>query len=192
MTRPLVLLDVDGVLADFVGRTIEAAHAHSARRWRVEDFKTWAFFNELADPDVPDLVARVKEDIARPGFCESIRPLPGAVEGVERLRELARIKVVTSPWSSATWCSERYAFLKRYFGLDRADVVMASDKANIHGDFLVDDSPENVAAWMSYQAFHAVRPGMGLLWDTHFNRADATPGTVRVVDWEDLLGWVKA
>lgn len=180
----LVLLDCDGVLSDFVTPVLVIANRESSLHWDA-DFKEWDFLPTLVDPQVPDLLARVKAGIGAPGFCASMQVYPGAVEGVAKLREVARIKIVTSPWPSPTWHDERVTWLKTHFGIGDRDILFAADKTHIHGSMLVDDNAESVEAWHRYQCTHAVRPGSGVIWDQHYNRSSKYG--LRAAAWNDVL-----
>ena len=44
MKKPRVLLDVDGVLADFLTPTLEILHRLTDRRWLAEEMTSWDLF----------------------------------------------------------------------------------------------------------------------------------------------------
>jgi len=184
--KKLVLLDCDGVLSDFVGAAIDVAHHHSAKRWKVEDLTQWSFWKDMVDPDVPDLVKRILADISTPGFCAGIQPLPGAKEAVERLREIADIRVVTSPWNSPTWAHERFEWLTQHFDFPRSQVIQCEDKSEVDGDFLVDDDPKKLSTWASRRMVRGSLPVDPLLWHTHFNRNIGFTGR-RVWSWDEVI-----
>ena len=184
--KKLVLLDSDGVLSDFVGAAIDLAHHHSTKRWRVEDLAQWSFWKDMVDPDVPDLSKRVFADISTPGFCAGIRSLPGAKEAVARLRAIADVRVVTSPWASPTWAHERFEWLKEHFDFPRTHVIQCEDKSEIDGDFLIDDDPKKLAVWEARRLERGVRTVVPLLWHTHFNR-NMESSVPRVRQWDEVI-----
>lgn len=191
MTQPLVLLDCDGLLAGFVEATLAVAHQVSSKRWEVEDLHGWDFWKSMSDPDVPDLEARIMAKVSEEGFCSSIPVLPGAVEGVESLRSIAEVVVVTSPWKSPTWAHERFLWLERNFGFGRQSVIQTPNKEHVDGDVLVDDSIENLRKWDSRRMRRGGLHFAPVLWSTHFNRSE-TAFRVRVArDWDDVVQVVK-
>jgi 5'(3')-deoxyribonucleotidase len=127
----IILVDVDGVLADFTG---------AVREWDL-----FALYPE-------DLQSMIKRRISDPGFCAELKVLPGAEEGVRELVQLGDVYAVTSPWwSSPTWPYERTRWLDRWFGMPADRVVQTSAKQLVFGDVMIDDRPENLIEWRSCQ-----------------------------------------
>lgn len=176
-SRPLVLLDCDEVLADFVGSVLSAAAEETGFEYRREEFHTWDIFDQIGGG--PEVVSAIRRRVSEPGFCSQILPLPGAVEGFELLTEMADVYVVTTAWNSPTWMAERERWLARHFRLHRDHVIFATHKYLVHGDFFVDDKPDNVRLWDAH------RDGVALLWDAGHNRLDGDD-LIRVVSWEEL------
>jgi 5'(3')-deoxyribonucleotidase len=187
--RPRVLVDCDGVMADFVGATLSIAHRISSKRWAVEDLKGWDFWESMKDRAVPDLEARIKKAISEEGFCSEIPVIPGAVEGVESLRTIADVVVVTTPWRSRTWAHERFEWLERNFGLHRDLVIQTSNKADVDGDMLVDDSPANLRKWDKRRMERGARVISPVLWAA-FHNAEET-GYAVAHTWDDVISLVK-
>lgn len=175
--RPLVLLDVDGVLANFVTPALreinwllgtEHEHDHLTE-W---DLMKWA---GVGPRDEDYLYRRLK----RKGFHAQIHPYPGAVEGVKALEEIANIHIVTSPMHGETWCYERWSWLDTHFGFEAHEVTFTHHKGLVVGDYIVDDKLENVSS----------RRG-GLLWNQPWNQT--APQTLkRIGGWAELIEHVK-
>ena len=183
--RPLVLLDVDGVLGDFVTPAFVIGNALREGRCRlpkaVADLDQWDIgrFLELDERDQ----ALMYQEIKAPDFHRHIKPYPGAVKGVEALRAVAEVHVVTSPMHGETWCSDRWGWLRDHFGLRAHDVTHTHRKELVRGDVFVDDKPENVERW---QAAHP--QGLGMLWSQSWNTAHPL---ARICSWEGVLALVK-
>lgn len=187
--RPLVLLDVDGVLADFVSWYLDLARRVTGREYDPALVTQWDVAAAIG------LTAgesgRVTELLHRPEYVLAMRPLPGAVEGVAALREVADIHVATSPWPGhPTWASERAEWLRRHFRISHKDVTHTSAKHLLRGACLVDDKPEHCADYARHNPDR-----YAVLWDQPYNRAPehgAHPSVVRVADWQRLTDIVRS
>ena len=82
-----------------------------------------------------------------PGIFAMMKPMPGAVEAVRKLRERYELYILsTAPWKNPTaWC-DKLEWVKRYFGGDESDVfykrlILSHHKelCLCHGDYLIDD-----------------------------------------------------
>jgi 5'(3')-deoxyribonucleotidase len=195
VSRPVILLDVDGVLGDFVGETIHgtrqrlSAMGLAAVANRLPDATDrWDIKGCLVDaaPDhADDIRVAVNATWRAPGLAASLSDYPGAVDGVGALRAFADVVALTAPLrSNATWGSEREEWLRRHFGFAGADVdiIITGAKWRIPGAVLVEDRPETLAAWME-----AWPQGVGVLIDRPYNR-DARGPWVRVPcgDWPHI------
>ena len=93
MTRPRVLLDVDGVLADFLTPALAFVEKLTGKTYQEADMTTWDIFEVVGK----EWEQPFFEACNRPGFAASLAVYPGAQEGVARLREVAEVYIVTSP-----------------------------------------------------------------------------------------------
>jgi 5'(3')-deoxyribonucleotidase len=139
-----ILLDVDGVLGDFIGHTLKGM----GTLWSPpdlpgqDDFKTWNLFDTITDGEQQKFCNRLWR---KKGWCNSIPPFPAAIHAVNRLRKSGEIYAVTAPLSkSSHWVNERYEWLQHWFFIPPENVIFAYDKGIISGDLFVDDKPANV------------------------------------------------
>jgi 5'(3')-deoxyribonucleotidase len=185
--KPFVLLDVDGVLADFVTAVfavVEKIHGQPHGR-TVNDIRTWEMFES-----VPELAGYREDAYARmrlPGACYEIPIMGGAIEGVRRLREIADVHIVTSPFpQSRTWMGERNEWLCRHFDFKEKDITHTHQKELVMGDMLVDDKPSTIEAWeKEQQRKRGPGRGFGFLWHQPHNAL--VSGLRRLMSWDDLL-----
>jgi hypothetical protein len=143
-----ILLDCDGVLADFVGAVRKVA------------------------PSTPDPLLSYDfpipwGEVAKEGFCASIEPLPGAKDFVDELfRQGHSIVCVTSPpWSSRTWAHERAVWLRENMGI-RMGLVMhvpACLKHRVTGDVIIEDNERVIEQWQDSNP-----TGMTFLFNTTY------------------------
>ncbi len=134
---PRVLLDVDGVLADFHTPCLALINEYGGTNHKLEDFDDWNIFDALKTP--PEVKSRVYKTMKRTGWCSNIGIYPGAKEGVELLLQHTNLYIVTSPMDGPTWTSERDSWLKRHFDIDSEHVIHTSAKYVCAGDMLIDD-----------------------------------------------------
>lgn len=145
MSKPIVLLDVDEVLADFVGRILDEVRNVTGRDYFRAQVTGWDICEALglSAEERAAVLSKPKEE----GFCYSLEPIVGAIEGVKALREFADVRAVTSPYKSKTWASERETWLCDLFGFERDHVVQTPGKDIVFGDVLVDDKLETCQVW---------------------------------------------
>lgn len=155
--RPRVLLDVDGVLADFHTPCLDLINRYGGTKHSMNDLSEWDLFNALGiDPEVKHLVY---EYMKQPGWCRQIGVYPEAKEGVARLREVADVYVVTSPMNGPTWTHERDRWLMYHFGFTTKQIVHTSAKYLCAGDALIDDKIDNLLKWKRCHP-----GGLGIRW----------------------------
>jgi 5'(3')-deoxyribonucleotidase len=143
--KPRLLLDVDGVLADFHTPCIAIINRLMSTNFKVEDFETWDIFDALKVP--ADVKAKVYDEMNKTGWCTDIGVYPGAKDGVDSLREVADVYICTAPMRGPTWASERDRWLMKHFGFSTRQIIHTSAKYVCAGDFLVDDKVDNLVKW---------------------------------------------
>lgn len=179
MNKQRVLLDVDGLIADFTTPYLMCVRMATGRHipddWKAS---TWDVAEDLG------LSEQERKDadmlMAAPNMAYLFNPLPGAVEGVKRLLEVADVFFVTAPFRlSPTWTFDRARWLEKFFGEHGKRVNHTHDKHTVYGDIFVDDKPANIReykkAWPTSSA---------LYWATQRTKqADL----VNVYSWETIL-----
>lgn len=180
MTRPRILLDVDGVLADFLTPALDVIERLTGKAYCAADITTWDIFAVVGK----EWERPFFEACNQPGFAASLAVYPGAQEGVARLREVAEVYIVTSPMNhNPTWTHEREAWLWGHFQIPSNRIVHTSAKHLCVGDALIDDRPLNIERWNEEHP-----TGAGLLWDAPWNRTDKVG--VRVRGWSEIVNLV--
>lgn len=191
-----VLLDCDGVLADFIGRALKTVAYHTGRTHKPADVTEFDFCGALRLH--PDEVRAVKRTISDDeGWWSSLEVLPGAIDGVRALREVAHVFVVTSPWNSCkTWLHERESWLKRHFDIPHSMVLAGSAKHLVSGDVFVDDKTATLVAWDHEQSYMQRNPDgsihetFAVQWETPHNRLDEWHGK-STRSWPELVEWCR-
>lgn len=144
MTRPTLLLDMDGPLADFdrhfwdrcqaAGYTFDVT-CHTAQRHR--------FFTEHIPNRRQRAAARAMVDA--PGWFADLPVTPGARAGVAALLTVFDVWVCTKPLEANPTClNDKHAWLVEHFPALADRMITAPDKSLINGALLLDDAPKPV------------------------------------------------
>lgn len=168
--RPVVLVDIDGVLADFVSVYLGIVEYQLGKVFRPADVTVWDVGNALGLDE--DEKAVVHEELFSPGVAFFMKPYEGAVQFVEDLKNHGLDPwLLTSPLKeSPTWCSDRRRWVDRHFGRDMGrKLIFADRKELVAGRFFIDDKPSNLVAWKDRNP-----EGTAILWDAPYNKTLAT------------------
>lgn len=135
-----ILLDVDGVLANFVGKYLHEVNSRLNTTYTHQDVNNFSIEKSL---DIAHIKHEIQAEICKPGWCYSLELLPNAQESVKELKQLGRLVILTSNMTTPNWTFERTNWLKDHFDISRLELIFAKSKYLIHGDYLIDDSTEN-------------------------------------------------
>lgn len=137
MDKKVILVDLDGVLADYDGLLgQEFIKKYPDIPW---DSRRKEF--ELS----PEMDKLAKAIVTQPGFFASLAPIAGCIECIKRMDQNGHdVKFCTAPLAEYKYCiPEKYAWIEQHFGKDwTRKVIMTKDKTLIVGDYLIDDKPE--------------------------------------------------
>ena len=171
----LILLDQDGVLADF--------ETEFLNRWR-ERYPTRPFVSindrkafYLRDDYPKELWSDIRALQTEKGFIEALPPIEGAIAAIRYLENLGHdVRICTTPLSDYENCvAEKFVWVERHLGREwTRRIIMAKDKTLIIGDILIDDRP-SVEGTMKPSWQHVI-------FDTPYNQA---------ADGKRLRGWAN-
>jgi len=184
--KPVVLLDVDDVVANCSGAMSDIYYAKTGLTVDMTKFKSWNFFDNIAHPDYPGIVDHIDSQMRMSGFCMELQPFDGAVDGVMRLKEIAEVFFVTSPYEGPNWHHERENWLRHHFKVGRDRVLQASAKFLVRGELFIDDKPESCIAWLKH-----MQTGNAFIWDRPYNRNIEGSWLPRFHDWDQVYAYVK-
>lgn len=138
----IVLLDQDGVLADFVTGFRQAWERFGLAP--LVDTSTWTQW-DLTHYLPTEHKHMIDVIMGQPGFFLNLPPMPGAVEAVLGMQEAgAEVFVCSTPVATSDWCTmEKIQWLRRHLG-ERISkrVFFTHDKTMVRGHYLIDDKPE--------------------------------------------------
>ncbi len=138
-----VLVDMDGVLADWTGlfnERISSLYPHLDFPF-LKDNSSW----EMATGATPEMLEAINLVKEMPGFYADLKPIEGGRAALEAmLAQGFDVSICTSPWiQNPTCASDKLAWLDRHIGHGWADrAIITKDKTTVRGDFLIDDKPD--------------------------------------------------
>ena len=111
--KPVLLIDLDGVLCDFDTRKKEF------EKLGFKDSKLWT----------------------HPTLYKDLNPIAGAIESWRKLQEKYDTYILsTPPWSSPDAWKEKRIWVEKYLGKSaKKKLVLSHNKGLLKGDFLIDD-----------------------------------------------------
>lgn len=189
--RPSILVDVDGVLADFTKAALDLVHQVTGRQYKPSDVRTWEVFDSIPEPEAKKEVYGL---LKGRGGCMGIPVYEGAKEEFTKLRELADVVVVTSPFvGSEAWAHERELWLYAHFGIKPKDIIHAHKKERIHGNLFLDDKPEHIKDWLGYWVLSRRDTScLGIVWETDRTINEPVPIGAHVAkSWDDVRRLVR-
>jgi 5'-nucleotidase len=120
ITKPIVLIDMDGVLADFDKR---------AQELEAQGIKGQSLFKH-------------------PDAYKDLDPIEGAIEAWNALQDKYETYILsTPPWSNPDAWSEKRIWVEKYLGKTaKKKLILCHHKGLVDGDYLIDDRIANGVA----------------------------------------------
>ncbi|XP_069501833.1 5'(3')-deoxyribonucleotidase, mitochondrial [Ambystoma mexicanum] len=143
--RPLrVLVDMDGVIADFEGGFLKKFRARYPDDPYVALGDRMGFWvSEQYGKLSPGLCEKAISIWEAKNFFLDLDPIPGAVEAVKHMASLddTDVFICTSPIKKYQHCPyEKYAWVEKHLGHEFLDqIVLTRDKTVVSADLLIDD-----------------------------------------------------
>lgn len=146
--KPVVAIDCDGVLADWMGYVIPVVNILFNTNIKQSDLTGWDLYDIIDDPKAK---TTLYDYLNQTKMILDMNPYDEALRGMTALKEFADIYVVTSPMMNyPNWILHRNKWLKTHFGIDKNHVIHTSAKHLVQADVFIDDKPENVVNWSRY------------------------------------------
>jgi len=172
-----ILLDMDGVVADFMTPWLEQYNELTGEGVKLSDITGPDAAKFVGDPY---LLKRIKDSC---GFMRALKPLPGAIDGVAQLHSDGHdIVFVSNGTNCPTSMHEKRDWLKFYFHRQwkYVPLVLTYHKYLVRGDVLLEDTPRNLE-----KLEHGTK---GLLYHHKYNAQETR--FERIYDWSHFLQWV--
>src|SRR3989344_1673012 len=146
MPPRIILVDLDGPLADFEGEFLKRWWEQFPNEFFVPLEKRRAFF--LKDEYPEHLREEVVRILTTTGFFADLSPVPGGIDAVKEMTDRGyKIIICTSDIYikniNTIGLDEKRGWVQKYLGYDFAKtMVLTRDKTLVRGDYLIDDKPE--------------------------------------------------
>ncbi|XP_075035297.1 5'(3')-deoxyribonucleotidase, mitochondrial [Mixophyes fleayi] len=183
--RPLrVLVDMDGVLADFEGGFLKKYRARYPKEPYIElEDRRGFWVSEQYDRLKPGLCEKAISIWESGNFFLDLDPIDGAVEAVKEMSNSPNIDVFicTSPIKRYQYCPyEKYAWVEKHFGHEFLEqIILTRDKTVVSADLLIDDRPDITGAEPNPSWEHI------LFTACHNCHLSVTPPSRRLQSWND-------
>src|SRR5947209_2254042 len=130
-----ILVDMDGVLADFEGYFLQQwQDQHPEKPFVALPERTTFYIRENYPAEFSDLVHGI---MCAPKFYRSLEPIPGAVEAVREMRQIGlEVFICTSPLEQYQNCVlEKFEWIDEHLGFDWITrMVLTTDKTIVRAD----------------------------------------------------------
>ena len=169
MTKPRLLCDVDGVLANYQGAMLNVLNA-CGFAYRRNDIVTFDHEGWMCEDALKVFNQVVLDEHAGYEFYRDLDLLPGAQRLLPGGDLYSRfdIRYVTASNKTPAWIKARYEWFVDHGVNPAREVIFCAteEKQHITGDYMIDDHRPTVTDW-------AERGGVGLLVDAPWNRGKA-------------------
>jgi 5'-nucleotidase len=174
-----ILVDMDGVIADFDGEFIKRWRERYPDKPYIPMHERTMFYVKDQYPD--ELKPLVMEILLEPDFFRDMMPIDGAKEALTEMDAMGfEVFICTSPLSTYQNCvQEKYEWVERTLGSTWVDrIILTRDKTLIKGDTLIDDKPQitgvDVPSWEH------------ILYDRPYNRG-VNKRRITWKNWKEVL-----
>lgn len=139
-----ILIDMDGVIADFEGEFLTRWRANHPEKIYIPHEERKGFYVSQQYPE--EYRDFVEEIYLSPGFYQELPVMEGAIEALNYLVEKGHnVKICTSPMlpKFENCVLEKYNWMLKHFGNSWVErMILTKDKTMVRGDILIDDMPE--------------------------------------------------
>jgi 5'(3')-deoxyribonucleotidase len=174
-----ILVDLDGVTADFYGSLLDLYNEEFGDSLTREDLVSWELSPEIFTKTTTKYLRGYFD---RRNFWSGMKPIPGAVESLKYLHSQGHdILVVTAvPLDSRECCYEKLIWVEKHLPfIGHNNFVATLRKSAVSGDILFDDGPHNIEAF----------PALTCAMDAAYNRS--AKADFRVKSWESFIKVVE-
>jgi 5'(3')-deoxyribonucleotidase len=151
MTKPLtILVDMDGIVTNFLDAWIDALNAKFNRGLTIADVTDWDISKSDKLKGIPS--GKVYRYIHQPMFFYDLKPLPGAIDSLKALVGFGHtVKFLSIP-TNPLCAYEKLLWVDKYMPfIGHRSTILCADKELVAGDVFIDDKSANC---LDYQNAH--------------------------------------
>ena len=137
-----LLCDLDAIVADLLDEWLFRINIDHGTAYTKDDIKGFDIHKYV------HIGEKVYDYIRKEGIFPAIKPIPGAIPALMELDDKHDVYIVSTPSSASVTAMEKLDWCSHYLPfLNRKQIILCGAKELIRGDVLIDDSPDNLAAW---------------------------------------------
>ena len=175
-----ILVDMDGVLADFDGGFLKIWRTvYPDKPFIPLEQRTTFYIDEQYPPELKDVVCGVT---IAPNFFRSLDLIDGGVEALNEMRKMGHeVFLCSSPLSRYQNCVlEKYQWVELNLGKEWVNrLILTRDKTLVKGDILIDDRPR-IAGCDKACSEH-------ILYDQPYNRCERSKKRLTWANWKSAM-----
>jgi len=175
-----ILIDMDGVIADFDGEFLKRWRERYPDKFYVPMEERTAFYVKDQYPE--ELKPLVTAIVREPGFFRGIMPMEGCMEALLEMEAMGHeVFICTSPLGAYKNCVlEKFEWVDQFLGPEWVKrIVLTKDKTIVKADVIIDDKPEIIGVESAPSWEH-------ILYDRPYNR-DVNKKRLTWENWKDVL-----
>lgn len=152
--KKIILCDIDGVLADFVGG-LSDLHSFFDKK-DIYHYDIHVSLKQHPKYTGKEFWSLTKSSVITSNFCLNLKAYDGSEQFIKSLKELCiernyDLFFVTKPFGVPGWVDQRNQWMEEKFEISEKQIIHAHTKDFIDGDFFIEDSLSNVEAWMKHE-----------------------------------------
>lgn len=181
----LILTDVDGVLADFVGHACKTIYNTIGEAYTPRDFEYFEMSKTLSD----EAVKVLHQATCTQYWCSGMPAYVGASEFISALRDIGDVVALTAAvGSSDHWINERKEWLAEGFGFIQEELIFCPGplKQYVAGNILIEDRLDTCTQWAERND-----TGIALLCNQPWNQGPTPFGVYRVSSYREALALIE-
>ncbi|UFT98297.1 5'(3')-deoxyribonucleotidase [Radiobacillus kanasensis] len=177
-----LLIDMDSVICDLMTEWHKRYNEDYKDNLHVGKLTSWKSEQFVK----PECGKKIYDYLKEPGLFLRLKPLPNAIEVIDRLHKQFDILIVTSSVSTAfqekeQWIEEYLPFIGKH------NIIFSHRKNMVVGDLLFDDAPHNLEGFLS-------KGRLAVAMDYPYNQNISVPRVQNWLDFEQFvlsLDWEK-